>query len=172
VRGTAATRRMILLPIPHAWTPPHPPSSSRPLPKLFIVVGAADTVRRMASSGGGLRVTDEIPEVEMEVVEPEPEEPAPVGSKRIRDSPNGTGSRGKPPCSLSACTLYWFVCCFCSDCYAVGSIVVRLLRMLESCRRVVDGIVCRAITSNARIVQAGCRWDLWMDGESISCPGC
>uniref|UniRef100_A0A0A9FBB5 C3H1-type domain-containing protein n=1 Tax=Arundo donax TaxID=35708 RepID=A0A0A9FBB5_ARUDO len=41
----------------------------------------------MASAGGAVRATDEIPEVEMDIVEQE--EPERVGSKRARDSPNG-----------------------------------------------------------------------------------
>ncbi|PUZ65370.1 hypothetical protein GQ55_3G217800 [Panicum hallii var. hallii] len=48
----------------------------------------------MASAGGGVGATDEIPEVEREVVERAPEEPGRVGSKRVRDSPSALGSHG------------------------------------------------------------------------------
>jgi hypothetical protein len=116
-----------------ASSTPHPP-------KPFVLVGAADTVCRMASSGGGFRATNEIPQLEMKIVEPAPEEPGRVGSKRVRDSLNDVGSQGKPPRSLSACMLYWFVCCFSIDCCAVGLTAVRLLGMLEPCRRIVDEI--------------------------------
>ncbi|CAN6337194.1 unnamed protein product [Urochloa humidicola] len=48
----------------------------------------------MASAGGGVVATDEIPEVEMEVVERPREEPGRVGSKRARDPPSALGSYG------------------------------------------------------------------------------
>uniref|UniRef100_A0A0A9DUH9 C3H1-type domain-containing protein n=1 Tax=Arundo donax TaxID=35708 RepID=A0A0A9DUH9_ARUDO len=48
----------------------------------------------MASTGGGVQATNEIPEVEMDIVEWPQEEPELVGSKRARDSPNGKGSYG------------------------------------------------------------------------------
>ncbi|CAN6359608.1 unnamed protein product [Urochloa humidicola] len=48
----------------------------------------------MASAGGGVGATDEIPEVEMEVVARPPEEPGRLGSKRARDPPSALGSYG------------------------------------------------------------------------------
>nr|CAB3461070.1 unnamed protein product [Digitaria exilis] len=48
----------------------------------------------MAGAGGGAGATDEIPDVEMEVVERPPEEPGRVGSKRVWDSPSALGSYG------------------------------------------------------------------------------
>ncbi|XP_062180023.1 zinc finger CCCH domain-containing protein 36-like [Phragmites australis] len=48
----------------------------------------------MASASGGVRATDEIPDVEMEVVEWPPEDPGRIGSKRVRDSPIAKGSYG------------------------------------------------------------------------------
>ncbi|KAG2618385.1 hypothetical protein PVAP13_3NG079551 [Panicum virgatum] len=48
----------------------------------------------MASAGGGVGATDEIPEVEMDVVERAPEETGRVGWKRVRDSPSALGSHG------------------------------------------------------------------------------
>ncbi|CAL4908897.1 unnamed protein product [Urochloa decumbens] len=48
----------------------------------------------MASAGGGIGATEEIPEVEMEVVERPPEELGRVGSKRARDPPSALGSYG------------------------------------------------------------------------------
>ncbi|CAN6327745.1 unnamed protein product [Urochloa humidicola] len=48
----------------------------------------------MASAGGGVGATDEIPEVEMEVVERPPEGPGRLGSKRARDPPSALGSYG------------------------------------------------------------------------------
>ncbi|KAL6618994.1 hypothetical protein ACP70R_034133 [Stipagrostis hirtigluma subsp. patula] len=48
----------------------------------------------MASAGGGVRATDEIPDVEMDIVEWPAEEPERVGAKRARDSPNAKGYYG------------------------------------------------------------------------------
>ena len=56
----------------------------------------------MGSAGGRVGATDQIPEVEMDVVEGAPEEPGRVGSKRVRDSPSALGSHGMALCSLSA----------------------------------------------------------------------
>ncbi|KAF8719367.1 hypothetical protein HU200_024075 [Digitaria exilis] len=68
----------------------------------------------MAGAGGGAGATDEIPDVEMEVVERPPEEPGRVGSKRVWDSPSALGSYGMAPCSQLARPppMCMHACCF------------------------------------------------------------
>jgi hypothetical protein len=65
----------------------------------------------MASAGGGGGATDEIPEVEMEVVERPPVGPGRTGLKRVRDPSGALGSYGMTPGSASALTLYLLICC-------------------------------------------------------------